>query len=125
MNRTSIAAAIAGLTLAAPLALAATPAHAATGEWSNTYNYSASRYSVKVKLCSGGTKTLTPGTGTKANVCAVWLPRERRIDAWVHETGTDLFGYADCGSGRWVRFTSKTDTSRTAWVFVSKVSCPS
>lgn len=99
-------------------------AEASTPYWANTDASSSTMYSFKVKFCDGTTKTLYRNQSTTKNVCALWLPRERRAYVYVWETGTRLFNYADCGSGRWVRFTTATDTSRTANVSISRVSCP-
>lgn len=103
-------------------AVLASAASAASYRWANTHVYDGS---VKVEWCAGGTKTLKAGTRTGKDVCRVWLPYGREMFVYVEETGTELIDTAYCGSGsgRWISFTAKTDTSRTARVHVWAASC--
>lgn len=87
-------------------------------KWNNTH---VTEGKVKVQFCTGKNKveTLKPGTKTGRDVCKIWVPNGMATRAKVKETGTVLFDgkKANCGNGKWVTLTSKTDSNRTVEVF--------
>lgn len=111
----------AGLLAAVLLPLtSAQPAQAAAPYWANTdVDYG----SLTVRWCSGGTATLRGHTSR--NVCGFFHRYNTEVYVYVGATGTELYEDAYCGSGsgRWVTFTSRTDTSRTAIVTVTGAQC--
>ena len=114
--------AVGAVLLALPLA-AVNQADAKTYKWNNTIVSGTSKRSLKVKYCDGTVKTLEKGTKTSKDVCAFWWPHNAHMYIFVPQTGTQLFDAANCGDGRWQKFTSKTDTSRTANVTVTTAWC--
>lgn len=115
--RTAGAGALAALLLAIGQTM---PAEAVTYRWATTdVDYG----SLKVRWCSGGTDTIR-GRTTR-DVCGFFLAYNREVYVYVAQTGTELYETAYCGSGsgRWVTFTSRTDTSRTAVATVTPAQC--
>lgn len=98
------------LILSAPLS-----AQAATPHWSTTEIQKGSD-PVKVRFCSGGTRTMHAGDRTTKNVCAFYWKYEVTMFVYVEPTGTELFDEANCGDSKWKTLTTKTDTSNTAMV---------
>ena len=95
--------------------LAVTPAAALAPHWATTHNNPGSN-TLTVRWCSGGTGTLGGGKTTTRNVCGLLLRNERELYVYVKQTGTLLYDVVNCSGDRWVTFTTRTDTSRTAEV---------
>lgn len=109
---------------ALPLLLPAGTAEAATYRWANTDLVYGSQ-PLTVRWCAGGTGRIPAKGHTRKDVCGFYLRYNLDVYAWVRETGTLLHDNAYCGTGngRWVTFTSRTDTSRTANVTATTATC--
>ena len=119
ITRTFVATIVTAFGLAvigAPIADAGAP----IPRWNKT---NAKNRRVLVQYCNGDIAGINPGKTVTKDVCAFYAVYADKFHVKVKETGTVLFNFTHCNDARWIRFSDKTDTSRTAVVTTTDGSC--